>query len=263
MVDAERPLAGQTVVVTRSRSQATKLADSLEELGAAVLEFPCIEIHTTAAPLDINPPVFDWVVFVSPNAVRSLHEKMVEAALPFTFGDARIAAVGPATLETLEGLGVQVASIPEAYTATDAFEALRIREPDLNGKRVLLPQGTLANPTLRDALVNAGASVTAPIVYETACPAPNESRADALVDARPDWVAFTSGSTARYFAQLLGPDRLARLAERTRYASIGPQTTASAKEAGLPIDVEAVRHDIPGLVEALVAYTKNEDGVNE
>jgi len=263
MADADRPLAGQTVVVTRSRSQATKLADSLEELGATVLEYPCIEIHHTASPLNINPLAFDWVVFVSPNAVRSLHEKLNEAALPFAFGDARIVAVGPATRERLESLGVQVESIPEAYTAADTFDALRKHEPDLNGKRVLLPQGTLANPTLHDALVNAGASVTAPVVYETTRPARDESCADALVDARPDWITFTSGSTARQFDQLLNPDRLAKLAECTRYASIGPQTTAAAKEAGLPIDVEAVRHDIPGLVKALVAYTVNEEGTHE
>jgi uroporphyrinogen III methyltransferase / synthase len=263
MADAERPLAGQTVVVTRSRSQATKLADSLEELGARVLEFPCIEIHTTASPLDIDPMAFDWLVFVSTNAVRSLHEKMNEAALPFTFGGAQIAAVGPATQETLESLGVQVESIPETFTAENAFEALRQREPDLNGKRVLLPQGSLANPTLRDALVNAGANVTAPVVYETTCPAPDESRADALVDARPGWITFTSGSTARHFARLMGSERLTRLTECTRYASIGPQTTAEAKAAGLPVDVEAERHDIPRLVEALVAYSANEEGTHE
>jgi uroporphyrinogen-III synthase len=35
--------------------------------------------------------------------------------------------------------------------------------------------------------------------------------------------------------------------------SIGPVTTATAEEHGLTVEVEAERHDIDGLVEALVA----------
>jgi uroporphyrinogen-III synthase len=35
--------------------------------------------------------------------------------------------------------------------------------------------------------------------------------------------------------------------------SIGPVTSATARELGLHVDVEASRHDIDGLVDALVA----------
>ncbi|PCJ53319.1 MAG: hypothetical protein COA73_15355 [Candidatus Hydrogenedentota bacterium] len=227
----------------------------MEGLGATVIEFPCIEICTTSDSLDLDPHAFDWVVFVSANAVRSLQEKMALAGTSFAFGEARISSVGPATEEALADLGIQVQSMPETYTAEDAFEALHEIEPYLKDKRVLLPQGNLANTALRDALVNAGAAVTAPIVYETICPEFDVARADALVDARPDWVTFTSGSTARHFAQLLGEERLARLAKHTRYASIGPQTTHEAELAGLSISAEPSQHDIPGLITALVEKT--------
>jgi uroporphyrinogen III methyltransferase/synthase len=36
-----------------------------------------------------------------------------------------------------------------------------------------------------------------------------------------------------------------------RVASIGPVTSKTAREHGLQIDVEATRHDIAGLVEAI------------
>jgi uroporphyrinogen III methyltransferase/synthase len=35
--------------------------------------------------------------------------------------------------------------------------------------------------------------------------------------------------------------------------SIGPVTSGTAREAGIRIDVEAERHDLDGLVEALLA----------
>jgi uroporphyrinogen III methyltransferase/synthase len=38
----------------------------------------------------------------------------------------------------------------------------------------------------------------------------------------------------------------------TRVVSIGPVTSETARELGLPVHVEAERHDIPGLVCALL-----------
>ena len=57
-----KPLFGKTIVVTRSREQASEFADQLYEYGAHVIEFPTIEIAKpdTLKPLDeainnINP----------------------------------------------------------------------------------------------------------------------------------------------------------------------------------------------------------------
>ena len=41
--------------------------------------------------------------------------------------------------------------------------------------------------------------------------------------------------------------------ERARVVSIGPVTTAAAREAGLEVAIEASQHDIDGLVDALLA----------
>jgi uroporphyrinogen-III synthase len=41
--------------------------------------------------------------------------------------------------------------------------------------------------------------------------------------------------------------------EGARIVSIGPVTSATADEHGLTVDVEAERHDIAGLVDALTA----------
>ncbi len=55
----------------------------------------------------------------------------------------------------------------------------------------------------------------------------------------------------RFFLQAAGGD--AALSPATRIASIGPVTSATLREHGLAPDLEAQRHDIEGLLDALLA----------
>jgi uroporphyrinogen III methyltransferase/synthase len=83
-------------------------------------------------------------------------------------------------------------------------------------------------------------------LYDTVAePLGDETRA-AL--ERATYVTFTSSSTVRFFTESGG-----RVPDGTRVVSIGPVTSETARELGLRVDVEAERHDIDGLVEALVA----------
>jgi uroporphyrinogen III methyltransferase/synthase len=61
-------------------------------------------------------------------------------------------------------------------------------------------------------------------------------------------VTFTSSSTVRFLLE-----SGVRPPAGVRIVSIGPVTSATAEEHGLTVDVEAERHDIDGLVEALIA----------
>jgi uroporphyrinogen-III synthase len=74
----------------------------------------------------------------------------------------------------------------------------------------------------------------------------------ALTAARAaDYVTFTSSSTVRFFLKSAGDPP--GLSPATRIVSIGPVTSATLREHGLEPHVEAHRHDIDGVVEALVA----------
>ena len=64
-------------------------------------------------------------------------------------------------------------------------------------------------------------------------------------------MTFTSSSTVRYFVEALGGND--RFPTQARVVSIGPVTSATARELGLAVDAEAEQHDIDGLVDALVA----------
>src|ERR1035437_9733920 len=66
-----------------------------------------------------------------------------------------------------------------------------------------------------------------------------------------DYITFTSSSTVRYLLEAAGGE--ARLSPGTRSVSIGPITSETLREHGLEPDVEAERHDVDGVIEALVA----------
>src|SRR6185295_6039414 len=114
-----RPLFGRRVVVTRSRVQAAELSSRLTELGADVLEIPCIKIgpptqmqNLADALLELNS--YDWLVFTSANGVTAFFEYFFRAFKDSrVIGGVRIAAIGPATAAKLSELHLQVDLMPE------------------------------------------------------------------------------------------------------------------------------------------------------
>ena len=74
---AEKPLAGTKIVVTRARHQAERLAARFEQFGAAVILFPTIEIRPTDEAVRIEAPqAFDWIVFASANAIGMFRNRL-------------------------------------------------------------------------------------------------------------------------------------------------------------------------------------------
>ena len=63
-----------------------------------------------------------------------------------------------------------------------------------------------------------------------------------------DAVAFTSSSTVTRFAEALAGHDLSRV----RGVSIGPVTSATARELGVGLIAEASEHDLDGLVAILL-----------
>jgi uroporphyrinogen III methyltransferase/synthase len=99
---------------------------------------------------------------------------------------------------------------------------------------------------LPEALRERGAEVDAVALYETVREQPEP---DAIEAARgADYVTFTSASTVRNLSEALGGE----LPAGARVVSIGPITSAAAREAGIEVAIEASRHDVDGLVEALL-----------
>jgi uroporphyrinogen III methyltransferase/synthase len=240
-----RPLSGLTIAVTRARAQASGLAAQLRELGAEAVPTPAIRIEPLLGPAP-ELERYDLVCLTSPNGVRQLFERLHAAGRDArSFGRARVAAIGPGTAAALREHGLIADVVPERFVAEGLVEALA----DVPVSRALVARAAEARDVLPDALRERGAEVDVVALYETV--ADPLSPAELEQVSRADYVTFTSSSTVRFFFAAAGDS----LSERTRLASIGPVTSDTLREHGREPDLEATRHDIEGLIEALLADT--------
>ena len=236
------PLAGLTVAVTRARAQASSLVARLSSLGAAVIEAPAIRIEPIDGPApDLEP--YDLICLTSPTGVRLLFERLARAGRDArALGSARIAAIGPGTAAVLSEYGISADIVPEEFTA----EGLLSRLEGQPASRVLVARAAEARDVLPDTLRERGAEVDVLALYQTVPePLSEEQRAAAI---QADYVTFTSSSTVRFFLEVTGEEP-----PQGRLVSIGPITSTALRERGLTPAVEAGRHDIDGVVDALLA----------
>jgi uroporphyrinogen III methyltransferase / synthase len=248
-----RPLHGRRVVVTRARAQASGLAATLRDLGAEVVELPAIRIEPRLDSAEVKEAaaaigVYELVCLTSPNGVRLLFEAIAAAGLDArALAGATVAAIGPGTARALAARGVLADVLPERFVAEALVEALA--EVDVEGARVLVARAAEARDVLPDALRERGAEVDVVALYETVREQPDEEAIEAAQAA--DYVTFTSSSTVTNLTEALGD----RFPPNARIVSIGPVTSETARAAGLEVTVEAERHDVDGLLAALLADT--------
>ncbi|HEY8778520.1 MAG TPA: uroporphyrinogen-III C-methyltransferase [Solirubrobacterales bacterium] len=246
-----RPLFGRRVVVTRARAQASGLASSLRGLGAEVVELPAIRIEPRIDSNEVRKAVNDLhsyalVCLTSPNGVRLLFDAMAEAGRDArALANATVAAIGPGTEAELAAHGIHADVVPKEFVAEALAEALA--DVPVKGRPVLVARAAEARDVLPDALRERGAKVDVVTLYETVAEPPDPEAVEAAQSA--DYLTFTSSSTVRNLVGALD----GRLPEGIRIVSIGPVTSEAARDAGLGVDIEAERHDIDGLIEALLA----------
>lgn len=206
------------VVVTRPRDRAAELVARLEALGHEVVVCPLVATEPLGDdPVDVEG--YDWVVVTSRTGAEELRRRM--------HGRPRqVAAIGRATAEALGGADL----VPTVSTQEGLLAAL----PRPAG-RVLFAGAEDARPLLAEAL---DADVVA--LYRTRRLRPADFPRDA------DVVVLASASAAEAYGAL---------GATAPAISIGPQTTAAARAAGVRIPAEAPTHDVDGLIEALQAWS--------
>ena len=254
-----RPLAGQRVVITRAREQASEFAAQLTQLGAEPLICPAIQIDPPASFDALDSAIerlakFDWIVFTSANGVVALIDRMRTLGVSLPAETPKIAVVGNATARIAESHGFTVTTVPERYVAESLVETFG----DVSGQEVLLVRADIARPIMLDGLRRRGATVTDVVAY---CTVPGQGLKDlaaAMREGTVDAVTFSSSSTVRYFMdglRAMGID-LAFVDDSPRPAIIclGPVTASAARASGLPVDAVANTFDTQGLVDALIEW---------
>ena len=205
------------VIVTRAVGQMEPLAGRLEELGHEVVRCPLIELEPSG-PESVDVDGYDWVVVTSPYGAHELVRR-ARGDLP------RVAAIGPGTAAALGERGVEAALVPRVSTQEGLAAELH-RPPG----RVLFAGAERARRHLVEEL---GADFVP--LYRTRALRPD-------LPPEGDLVVLASSSAA---------EALAALRLDLPAVSIGPETTRTARDAGLSIVAEAATHDLEGLIAAV------------
>ncbi len=252
------PLFGKKILVTRSREQASDLAERLREFGAWPIEFPTIEIVPPSSWADVDHCLkqmiaYDWLIFTSVNGVKFFINRLLALGMDIRdLKGPKICAIGPKTAEVLRDLNLQVDFIPAEYQAEGLLE--RWRGVNLKGKKFLIPRAKVARDLLPEELRKAGAVVDVVEVYQTILPQKEREKIRQLLKEREiSAITFTSSSTAQNFAEIIG-EEVKELTAGIPIASIGPITAAKVSSLGMETTIMPKEYTIPALVDALVAY---------
>lgn len=262
-----QPLFGKKVLITRSRTQSSRLRTLLDEQGAESLELPSIEIAPPdefseldrilaqygLLPLETPFGTISkfWMIFSSANSVDAVFARLDNYGQDSrVFADSTIGAIGPATAAALAQRGIRADFVPTTSVSEAVLNELSERE--WYGVPVLLPGADIGRDVLARGLTDLGARIERVTAYRTITPDDAAINARQLLTQGVDVITFTSSSTVRNLMDILDGDK--SLLEPSLIACIGPVTTGTAKELGLRVDLESDEHTVEGLVKTLVSH---------
>jgi uroporphyrinogen III methyltransferase/synthase len=193
---------------------------------------------------------YDWIVFTSPNGVTAFFDMFFKLYDDVReIGGVKIAAIGPATAQRIKDYHLHVDLQPDEFVAESVVREFQ-RQGGVENLRILLARAEKARDVLPKQLSDLGAIVDQGLAYRTVPEARDTTGARRrLLEEGADMITFTSSSTVDNFLALGVP-----WPDGMRVASIGPITSKTARDHGLPVDVEARRHDIEGLVAAIRTF---------
>ena len=255
-----QPLAGKTVLVTRSLNQSGSFTGRLQAAGAQVLEVPALEIGPPSTWEPLDRAIADlqrchWLILTSTNGVEAFFSRLQAAGKDSrALADCKVAVVGQKTAQCLQQFGIVPDFIPPDFIA----DALVSHFPEsLRDRTVLFPRvETGGRDVLVKELSDQGASIWEVPAYESRCPAALTPEAIALLRAkRVDAITFASSKTVKNFLTLLQRagfeiDQVAGAC----LASIGPQTSQTCRDLFDRVDAEAREYTLDGLAEALETW---------
>jgi uroporphyrinogen III methyltransferase / synthase len=256
----DRPLAGRRLILTRAPEQAQEWIGTFQELGAEVILLPMVFFAPPEGWEEVDRElrrlsIFDAILFLSKNAVRSIFDRCAELGIESGTLQASgrfLGAVGPATAQALTEKGIRV-----DYVAAKRNGESLARElgPSLAGRRVFVPRSNQGDERLSDTLREVGAEVTEVIAYRTVEPADVDPAVVALARrGEVDAMIFASPSAFRNFARAVGRTELIQISKGVSFAAIGRTTADAIRSSGARSPVESEDPSASGIARALVEH---------
>ena len=247
----DRPLHGQTVLVTRPADQADAMADAIRNHGGYPIISPAIEIKSLDDFSMIDESIKNLkftglLIFCSANGVDHFFRRV--RALDYDtriLAGTSIAVVGRKTEFKLLENGIRADFVPDDYRATSLFKVLRSWVPFEN---VTIVRASRGSDELPKKLREIGADVDEVVAYQNL----DVMRADpviidAMIDRKIDWITVTSSATAHNLYRLYG-DAL----KQFRIAAISPVTADTLHHLGLTVDAVANPYTTDALIEEII-----------
>jgi uroporphyrinogen III methyltransferase/synthase len=260
----QKPLLGRRIALTRALTQKSKMRQSLESLGAEVLDLPLIKIQPTedrklVAEVFAGIATYEWVVFTSANGAREFMKLFFRAFSDIrSFGPMRIACVGQSTADILINYNLDIELIAKDSTAEGLAKEL-VASDSLDSANVLVVTGNRNRDILVDVLEGVGRAIvdTLPL-YETDfadildCP---DYRV--FLKEGADAIIFTSSSTALSYIEQSDDIIFDKDARIPVFCSFGPQTTKTLKENNMDVGLQSAHPSIEALCSSLTHYFTN------
>ncbi|MFN6536157.1 MAG: uroporphyrinogen-III C-methyltransferase [Nostoc sp. EkiNYC01] len=258
------PLAGKTILVTRSVGQSNQFSYRLMSLGATVIEMPTLEIGPPSSWEDLDRAIanlsdFNWLILTSGNGVDYFFTRLIAQGKDSrALAGVKIAVVGEKTAQSLKQYSLQPDFIPPNFVADSLVENF---PEELSGKKVLFPRvESGGREVLVKELTAKGAEVIEVAAYQSCCPSNIPAAAElALLNRKIDVITFASSKTVQFFCQLTNKifpsnSNSSHFLDGVCIASIGPQTSQTCHSLFGRTDVEAQEYTLDGLTEALIMW---------
>ena len=253
------PLAGRTILITRTREGNVFQKRQLDELGAKVVELNTIEISSPSSWEKLDRAIsileeFDWVIFTSANGVNLFFQRCHELGRQEFLENVKsggrnlkFACVGPATRLALDSLGFKSAFEPHEFLTRElATELLKFIG---SNEKILLARAERANKEMTRIIEKSGAQIFEAPVYSTISREATVSTE--LLDCITD-ITLTSPSTVDGLLKSVSVGDIT--SRRIHVHCIGPVTARSAKVRGLEIHSVSRIHTLDGLAESIIQH---------
>ncbi|MFC1852919.1 uroporphyrinogen-III C-methyltransferase [candidate division CSSED10-310 bacterium] len=257
----KRPLFGRRLVVTRSRSEKSRLAEELRARGAMVIEFPTLKINPPPDMMTLHQKIqplnqYEWIVFSSPTGVKYFFDVLITAG-----GDSRnlsgtrIAVRDISTAEAIKQYGIKADFCGAGLTSSDMINSLITQQRSLKNKKILIPQKTEMRTYMVQSLQKVGAHVICVDVYQISpAPHPPDEFQEHYEAGLIDGICFTSSTSVSSFLALMNLKNLHSFNDCHNIFSIGPVTSAKIIDLDGTISAQADQHTILGLADTICEY---------
>ena len=250
----KKPLFGKSIMVTRSRSQNSKLVERIMDLGGNPIEIPTIKIEKVQDNKELENEIknlkdYTYLVLTSKNGVDIFFDKLDEMGLDCrALSNIKVCSIGAATSKAIIRRGIKPDIQPEKAVGESLYDELK----DIVSKedKILIPRAKNAREFLVKKL-NEISNVTEVVTYESVMDdSKKEEAINALEEGNLDYITFASSSTVTNFINLIGEENKDKLSN-TKIISIGKITTKTILDNGLEVYKESEKASIESMIEAM------------